>query len=50
MFIFPAPINTHIIIKNLLEERYGGDYIDQICIVAIALDICENNIFSILMY
>ena len=39
LYIFLAPINTYIIAKNELEDRYGGDYIDQIRIVATALNI-----------
>ena len=32
-------MNTYITAKNYLEERYGGDYIDQIRVVATALNI-----------
>ena len=38
LYIFPVPINTYITEKKLLEERYEGDYIDQIRIVATALN------------
>ena len=39
LYIFPVPMNTYITGNNYLEERYGGDYIDQIRIVATALNI-----------